>query len=493
MKVLYGGFSSETNSFAPISTRRKLFITASERVHSQIKAIAGAMDVFEAAGYESVVTENYRVQNNGPIEDDICEEFLDKLLAAYDAQGPFAAVSLGLHGATQLVSHEDGCGYILKRIREHIGKDVVLCASSDMHGNITPEIMQSVDVIAGWQTYPHKDLYETGARSAKQAVQILNGEPHYQANVRIPMIVQAESYSTDNPDDPFTINVIGYGHQLVKEGKIIDFSVYQMQPWLDVSCGGSTILVSASDKQTAEKYAKEMAHRLFDLREKMHVDLYPIDEVLDAARDNKTDMPVVLVDAADSSNAGSSADSSFVLEKMLERGDTFKACMQISDPRAVEKAYKLGVGATGEFELGGYYEPKFHHSIKVTAYVKALHDGKYNTSYSGGGQMDVGRSCVLQIGNIDMVVFTAMRNTSDPANYRSFGVEPSFYRMVTVKSATQYKEAYSLFSNLFYPTDTPGGSSANLLALPFEHLPRPFWPFDRIDTFDDTAVFARNK
>ena len=107
--------------------------------------------------------------------------------------------------------------------------------------------------------------------------------------------------------------------------------------------------------------------------------------------------------------------------------------------------------------------------------------------------MDVGRSCVLQIGNVDLIVFTAMRNTSDPANYRSFGVEPSFYRMVTVKSATQYKEPYSLFSNLFYPTDTPGGSSANLLALPFEHLPRPFWPFDRIDTFDDTAVFARNK
>ncbi len=490
MKVLFGGFSSETNSFAPISTRRRLFKTAPEQVYDMIPAIRGAMDVFAGAGYETAAVTNYRIQNNGPIEDDICEEFLEELLNAYDTEGPFAAVSLGLHGATQLVSHEDGCAYILKRVREHVGKAVIICASTDMHGNITPEIMQYADAISGWQTYPHKDFYETGARSARQALMLLRGEPLYQANVRIPMIVQAESYSTDDPQDPFADRVMNYGHQLVKEGKIIDFSVYQMQPWLDVSCGGSAVLVSAADKKTAESYAKELAHRLFDLRERMQIKLYPIDEVLDAAEDNQTDMPVILVDSADSSNAGSSADSSFVLERMLERGDTFRTAMQISDPRAVEKAFALGVGATGEFELGGYYEPRFHHAVRVTAYVKLLHDGIYRQKFSGGGIMDVGRSAVLRVGSIDVVVFTAMRNTSDPSNYRAFGVEPADYRLVTVKSATQYKEAYRFFSNLFYPTDTPGGSSANLPGLPFEHLPRPFWPFDRIDSFDDTAVFA---
>ena len=493
MKVLYGGFVSETNSFTPVSSRDQLFYIEPSMITKRSGAVRGAASVFEKAGYESVFTGYYSFRNHGPIEDDICEEFLDELLSAYDAKGPFDAISLALHGATQLVSHEDGCGYILRRVREHVGEDVVICASSDMHGNITPEMMRYVDAISGWLTYPHTDYFETGARSARQALEILQGKPFYQANVRIPMIIQAESYNTDDPDDPFRTEVIEYGHTLVREGKIIDFSVYQMQPWLDVSCGGSAILVSASDKAEAEKYAKEMAHRLFDLREKMHIDLCPVDEVLDAVMKNKTDMPVILVDSADSSSAGSSADSSFVLEKMLERGDTFTACMQISDPRAVEKAFRLGVGATGEFELGGYYEPEFHHSIKVTAYVKSLHDGIFDMMYSGGTHQEVGRTAVLQIGNIDMIVFTAMRNTSDPSNYRCFGVEPTFHRLVTVKSATNYKKPYRMFSTLFYPTDTPGGSSANLPALPFEHLPGPFWPFDKIDTFDDTAVFARGK
>ena len=49
--------------------------------------------------------------------------------------------------------------------------------------------------------------------------------------------------------------------------------------------------------------------------------------------------------------------------------------------------------------------------------------------------------------------------------------------------------ADSKFSTLFYPTDTPGSSSANLRVMPFVHLPRPFYPLDDIDTFDDSVTF----
>ncbi len=65
------------------------------------------------------------------------------------------------------------------------------------------------------------------------------------------------------------------------------------------------------------------------------------------------------------------------------------------------------------------------------------------------------------------------------------------YRLVIVKSATQYKTAYRKFTTLFYPADTPGASSANLTALPFDKLPHPFWPFDDVECFDKTVLFAR--
>ena len=485
-RILLAGLSQETNSFAPVTKWDKCWRTYGDELRDSLH-YKNYIEEIEKMGWEYCLADHYRVAESGPILDEIADSFLKELFEYADQAGQFDGIFLDLHGATQFTGHEDGCSYLLEQIRAHFGNDIIIVAATDMHGNITPKMSSLCNIISGYLTYPHKDVAETSTRAARQGIMLLQGKPVFQANVRIPMIVPAEGYSSDY--GVFKEQIEDYGQKLVEEGKIIDFSVYQMQPWLDVSCGGSTVLVSASDKETAAKYARDIAHRLFDLRKEMKVDLYDADDVIDKAIANTSEMPVILVDSADSSNAGSSADSSFVLEKLLTRGETIKTAMAVSDPTAVKKAFELGVGATGEFELGGYYEPDFHHPVKVTAYVKSLHDGIYKLQYSGKGMMDVGKSAVLQIGNIDCVVYTRMRNTSDPQSYRAFGVEPAFYRLVIVKSANQYKEPYSLFSTLFYPTDTPGSSSANLTALPFKNLPRPFYPFDDIDTFDDTAFF----
>ena len=96
---------------------------------------------------------------------------------------------------------------------------------------------------------------------------------------------------------------------------------------------------------------------------------------------------------------------------------------------------------------------------------------------------------MLQVGSIDIVVYCRMANSSDPQCYRAFGLDPARYRLVVVKSATQYKLPYSKFTRLFYPTDTPGSSTANLRRLPFRRIPRPFYPFDDMQTFDDSVTF----
>ena len=153
----------------------------------------------------------------------------------------------------------------------------------------------------------------------------------------------------------------------------------------------------------------------------------------------------------------------------------------------------MGVGNKGDFSLGGTREPRFQKATKVHAYVKSLHDGIYYNTFSQGLLQNTGKSAVLQVGNIDIVVYTKMQNSSDPQCFRAFGIEPSMYRLALVKSATQYKEAYSKFSTLFYPTDTPGSSTANLASLPFQRLPRPFYPLDEIDSFDDRVTYVRGR
>lgn len=492
MKILIGGFRQESNSFSVKYSEEPFFsiIRGEEfydpRCNPPTTMLSGIIAGAREGGAEIIPSVEYSATSGGPVTKETVDNFLRSFLETYDANLPIDGIFLELHGATDMVPSTDACGYILETIRNHVGKDMVLVHSADMHANISDQMVANANACAAYVTYPHIDLFETGRRTAMHGFMLLQGKKFAQARVRVPMIVPAEGYNTN---EGVFADLINSAHELVKSGKIIDFSICQMQPWLDLEDAASTVLVTAEDKDTAAKYAKELAHSLFDLREQMGVHLYSIDEVIDAALANETDAPVVVVDSADSPNAGSSADSSYVLSRLLERGETIRTCLTVADAPAAAHAFEVGVGNEGDFMLGGTKEPLFHSPIKVHAYVKSLHDGFYMGTTAHRNLQKAGKSAVLQIGNIDVVVFTQMGNSSDPQVYRAFGLEPASYRLVMVKSAGQYKVAYSKFSTLFYPTDTPGSSSANLKAMPFTKIPRPFYPLDDITTFDDTVTF----
>src|SRR3546814_20725074 len=46
----------------------------------------------------------------------------------------------------------------------------------DMHTNLYPALVDNADVVAGYQTYPHIDIYETGLRAAKPVLAMLRGQ-----------------------------------------------------------------------------------------------------------------------------------------------------------------------------------------------------------------------------------------------------------------------------------------------------------------------------
>src|SRR5690606_32710737 len=76
------------------------------------------------------------------------------------------AILLDLHGAMVTESLEDGEGALMKRLRA-LAPGVPIAAAFDMHTNLYPEMVENADVVAGYQTYPHVDVYETGLRAGR--------------------------------------------------------------------------------------------------------------------------------------------------------------------------------------------------------------------------------------------------------------------------------------------------------------------------------------
>ena len=60
---------------------------------------------------------------------------------------------------------EDGEGELLTRLRR-LAPHTPIGVALDMHANLYPAIVQNCDVLAGYQTYPHVDVYENGMRRA---------------------------------------------------------------------------------------------------------------------------------------------------------------------------------------------------------------------------------------------------------------------------------------------------------------------------------------
>lgn len=498
MRIVIAGLKEESNSFSPVvctadffgtkapSTEGEELITVNEYAST---CLDGMISVIKEQGDEIIPVVDWSSVSSGPVDRHVADDFIAKVNAAVNANAPVDGIFLALHGGMTLTDADDGCGVILEKIRENAGPKPVIACSSDLHANVTKKWFANADFVTGYQTYPHVDFFETGARAARLAYKKLNGEKIYEACVRVPMIVPAETYSTASGK---FADLINEAHSVRNEGKILDFSIYMMQPWLNVEDAGSSVLIVAEEKETAAKYAQYFAKKLYSLRKEFAIKLWKLDEVIDIAEENEKDMPVILVDSADSPNAGSAADSTEVLRRICERKSSLKTAICISDAPAVEKAFQAGVGGSDEFTLGATCDKIYQRSYTVRAYVKSLHDGDYlmEGPAERGNTKCAGRTAVLKVGNIDIVVCTRMPNSSDPQLYRGFGIEPSLYDLVVVKSATQYKTPYLKFSSLFYPTDTPGASSANLTSLKFDKLPRPFWPFDDEEEFDTSVFYA---
>ncbi len=492
-RVLICGIVQESNSFNPTLATLEDFAEYGIYVGDEIlvsdsnrgATIDGMLKILANEKITVVPAISMRSVSGGPLADDVVEWFLDKTISTIKQADELDGVLVSLHGATMSASSGDVCGDILERIRQAVGENVIISASFDLHANITEKIIKNADYISGYQTYPHLDHYEVGLRAAELLTAHLNGNPSKVARVEIPMIAPAHGYTTTNGG---LAKLMTRAEGMKNSGKIIDYSIFQVQPWLDTTKMSSTIIVTAKDEKTAASVADELAKDEFALRhELLGTPLMEISEVIKKALNNKSGKPIVLVDSADSPNAGACGDSAAVLEALLPYRDELKCAVAVSDSPAVNKAFELGVGATADFTLGATVAPKLSKPVVVkNAVVKSLHDGAfYMYGPQERGQLrSIGKTAVLQAGNIMINVSCHGKCEGDMAFYRSFGIEPELCDLVCVKACTSFRAGYEPISVEICNTNTPGAAGPVLTDLPYEKRPVPMFPFEEITEKD---------
>lgn len=497
MKILITEFRQESNSLTPVTTDLDSWREAgwvmqpdevAERLAGSESALGGMVrEVSEAIPRARIVFgPSLYSQSGGTAEQAVMEHFWAGLEPVLRTEGPFDAVLCSFHGALQTTEFDDAEAEVARRIREIVGPDCPIAASTDLHGYISEGFIDRVDFICGYHTYPHVDFVETGRRAARLALTaIADRDALHMAWAPIPMIVPASGY--DTLQGPFRA-LFAQADSWVESGVLEDYSIYQMQPWLDVAEPNSAVLTVAVDVDVAMRHAEELARRLYAMRRDFAVDSVSVDEVIDRAEDHRTPKPVILVDSADSGNAGAPGDSMAVADRLLARSSGLRSATVVADADAARRAHDLGVGERATFRLGGAVDPR---AVSITAegYVRSLHDGEFRPEGVGsaGSTVRLGRSAVIRIGTLDVLVCETIAGNGDPQLYRAFGIEPTLYDLVVVKANTSFRVGYAPFAGTICDADTPGAASANISALPFQRLPRTIYPWVDLDDFTPSA------
>ncbi len=489
-RVFVCGIHQESNCFNPILTPKEMFgILEGEKSQNAVSAKSSTGGMMTCLAEEESVEPVYGTvmwaPSGAPLKAEVSAYFLSSVLPDIKKAGKLDGVAVSMHGATMAEDSDDVCGDILQAIRAAVGEEIPISAAFDLHANITEKIMKNADYICGFQEYPHIDQWETGYRAASLLLRHLNGEKAKTARVTVPMIAPAHAYTTKEGG---LLALVEKARAMVKEGRILDYTIFEVQPWLDAREMAASVIVVAKDAETAKAAATELAHQNFAIRkELLGTPLTPIDTVIQKALANQTGKPVILVDSADSRGAGSTADSASVLAHLLPYKDRLKCAVGVSDAAAVQKAFTLGVGAHADFTLGASVAKELSSPVKIeNALVRSLHNGYFTLvgPISRGGVGYCGKVAVLQVGSILIQVSENSRTEGDRGFYSGFGILPELCDLVSVKACTSFRAGYEPIAAEICNTKTPGAAGTVLTDLPYKKRPSPLYPFEEIGESD---------
>jgi microcystin degradation protein MlrC len=95
-----------------------------------------------------------------------------------------------------------------------------------------------------------------------------------------------------------------------------------------------------------------------------------------------------------------------------------------------------------------------------------------------GVTVDLGRTVVLRVDGIDVLVTERAESPVDLALFRVHGIEPTAQRVIALKGKGHFRAAFEPIAERIVLVEGPGITGSDLRRLPFQHIRRPIWPLD---------------
>lgn len=490
MRIVTGGISHETSTFAPTPTTLREFETGLglyrgpaiiERFRGTNNCTGGFIVAAEQHGFELAPLLWTFAYPGGLIPradyETLKGEFLGRLTDARQ-HAPVDGVLLDLHGAMVVEDIDDGDGDFIASVRQAVGPDCPIVVTFDLHGNHTRQRIEAANAVIGFDTYPHVDMAERGREAGDLIVRAIRRQIRPVMALReLPLFWSAACQVTAHPPIDEAFRLV---HEAERRAGVLTITLSTGFPWADVpQMGASVIAVTDGDMELAKTTADEIGDWVWQRRERWHRRPLTVAEAL-ALGEREGRYPIFLADMADNTGGGAAGDSTEVLRTFVERDLQDALLLYLADPELARQAHAAGVGAHLRVELGGKSHPLQGPPLPLEVEVKALSDGKfiYDGPMYAGLTGDLGPSAWLRHRGVNIVAVSARMQPLDQAFARSLGIDCAAMRYVAVKSAAHFRSGFERMAGSIHNINAQAIHSHDFARLDYRRRRRPMFPLE---------------
>lgn len=488
MKILIARLNHETNTFSPVPTPIEAFSpTYGEEAYRANKGMRTAMAAFielaEGMGATLVTPVSAMANPSGPVHAAAYDELTRRIA---DAAPGCDAILLDLHGAMVAEHTCDGEGDLLARVRS-AAPGVPVGVALDLHGNVTGKMVQNADVMVGFKTYPHIDMYETGEHAGRLLLQMLRGEARFRVCWhRLPLMSHTlRSTTLEGPMRDAVENARALEHSGIPAVSV--FGGFSLAD-IEAPCMSVVATCRIEDAPATQAAVDGLARQIWERRAEYVYRSEPLADSLRRARSlaEGATKPVLLLDHGDNCMSGGTCDTMDVLQAALELGLTGIAVGPLCDPEAVGRLIAAGKGAEVEIDLGNKVPLTSiglaKQPLRLRGTVRAVSDGGYTVTgpiYTGQ-RCHMGRTVCLDTGAAQIVVTEQTHEPWDLGVFHCVGLDPTRFRFLLLKSRMYCRPVFVPLSAGLVECDSPGATTSDYARFPFTRVRRPVFPLDAL-------------
>lgn len=485
MRVFSATLATETNTFSPIPTgldsfHSGIFFPAGthppEMTHFAGPLHAAKLRAKEL-GLEVVQGLVAAAQPSGTVTRAAYESLRDQILDDLRQALPVDIVLLGMHGAMAAEGYDDCEGDLLKRARAIVGPQVVIGATLDPHCHMGPDMVAAADLLICWKQYPHTDALERAFELVDLCVKARQG-----TITPKPVLLDARVITLIHTTREPGISMVKLLQEMESRPGILSASIVHGFPWGDVPAMGTQALVYFDARQpqaetVAHGAAGEVVKAIWRHREEFSPPYLGIDAAYDEALTVQGG-PVVISDGADNPGGGAGCDSTFMLQRLVERGIHPAALGPLYDPGAVAMAFNAGVGAQLQMRIGGKVSAMSGDPLDLQVTVRGLARKHTMSGVVAGTRMNCGDSAWLEIaGGIHVVLTSERLQAMSPDLFTGLGCELDQMKVIVVKSSQHFHAGFAPIASRVVYADAPGTLTLDLRQMDYKKADLQRWPF----------------